>query len=67
MSDSPSSHRPRMPARLHGLLPFLGSGATNADIAAALGLSKHTVENYVSEMIAHHRSPGSRGPCNSNT
>ena len=40
-----------IPPRLRPLIPLLGEGRTNDEIAAALSLSKHTVENYVSDLM----------------
>ena len=41
-------------ARLRPLIPLIGEGRSNEEIADELSLSKHTVENYVSELI--HRT-----------
>lgn len=41
----------RIPARLRRIIPILGEMKSNDEIAVELGLSKHTVENYVSELM----------------
>lgn len=40
----------QIPRRLRPVLPLLAVGASNDEIADALALSRHTVENYVSEL-----------------
>ena len=39
-----------IPQHLRRLIPFIAQGYSNAEIANDLGLSKHTVENYVSAL-----------------
>ncbi len=40
-----------LPSHLQRLVPVIGRGLTNAEIADEMGLAKHTVENYVSEIM----------------
>ena len=40
-----------IPPRVRPLIPLIGEGRSNGEIAAALTLSSHTVENYVSELL----------------
>jgi DNA-binding NarL/FixJ family response regulator len=40
-----------IPGRLRRIVPLLGDLKTNDEIAAELSLSRHTVENYVSELM----------------
>ncbi len=40
-----------VPGRLRRVAPLVSEGRTNEEIAGELQLSKHTVENYVSELM----------------
>jgi DNA-binding NarL/FixJ family response regulator len=40
-----------LPPRLLRLLPHIGAGETNSEIAGCLGLASHTIENYVTEIL----------------
>lgn len=40
-----------IPPHLRRLIPLIAQGCSNAEIASDLGLNKHTVENYVSDLI----------------
>lgn len=41
-----------LPAFLQRIVPLIARGASNTEIATELGLAKHTVENYVSTIMA---------------
>jgi DNA-binding NarL/FixJ family response regulator len=43
---------PQLPPRLSRLVGPIAEGLSNAEISARLGLAQHTVENYVSELMA---------------
>lgn len=42
----------QLPPRFRRLLPLIATGKTNGEIAAELFLAKHSVELYVSEILA---------------
>ena len=48
---APSSASNGLTSREREVLERLATGATNADIARALGLSRKTVQNYVSRIL----------------
>ncbi len=50
--------RPDVPARLFPVLRELKSGAHNHTIAERLDLREHTVEKYVSELLAIFQCDG---------
>ena len=41
-----------IPARLRPLVPRLAEGKNNGELADALSIEKHSIENYVSELKA---------------
>ncbi|MCC6387060.1 MAG: helix-turn-helix domain-containing protein [Dehalococcoidia bacterium] len=49
MHEFPGDPALALPARFRRVLVLIDEGQNNAEIADALGLSRHTVENYVSE------------------
>ena len=44
--------RERIPPRLLRVLPYVAEGLRNREIAEACCLTEHTVEKYVSELLA---------------
>lgn len=46
------------PPRLRRLIPYIAAGRSNRWIANRLSLSPHTVENYISDLMAPWRTDG---------
>jgi len=57
MHESPGDRESALPARFQRVMVLIAEGQNNAEIAGALGLSRHTVENYVSELMQRFDSP----------
>jgi DNA-binding NarL/FixJ family response regulator len=51
-SESAGRHAPTLTAREQDVLDLLGTGCSNPEIAAALGVGDATVKTYVSRLLA---------------
>lgn len=51
MHEFPGDPETALPARFRRVVALIAEGQNNAEIAGALGLSRHTVENDVSKLM----------------